>query len=74
MTTYAKSAAAEKHVADEVRGGLMERSERLLLLIVAAIAAAFSSLAVVAVLAIFAVLANVTALQRIHTAFTRSKL
>jgi phosphatidylglycerophosphate synthase len=71
MTTYAKAAAKEKEIVQEgmeLKGGILERAERLLILfagiVLAAISLEYLSIAVV----VLAVFANVSALQRIWIA------
>ncbi len=67
MTTYAKAAAKEKElVSKEVKGGLMERAERMLLLFIGIVLAKFDPLFLVYIIALLAVLSNVSALQRIR--------
>lgn len=69
MTTYAKSAAKEKELVEkELKGGILERAERLLLLFFGILAASFNPLWLVYILAALAALANTTALQRIAKA------
>jgi phosphatidylglycerophosphate synthase len=69
MTTYAKSAAKEKElVENELRGGLLERAERLLILFVGILLAIYNPLYLTYVIALLAVLTNITALQRIFIA------
>jgi phosphatidylglycerophosphate synthase len=71
MTTYAKAAAKEKEIignGKELRGGLLERAERLFLLFVGIVLAAFNPLWLVYVLVLLAVLTNISALQRIAMA------
>jgi phosphatidylglycerophosphate synthase len=70
MVTYAKAAAKEK-LNKEVKGGLMERPERLLLLIAGLVAAYFSPLYLTYAIIALAILTNLTALQRIRTAFRK---
>ncbi|MBU2099979.1 CDP-alcohol phosphatidyltransferase family protein [Candidatus Micrarchaeota archaeon] len=71
MTTYAKAAAKEKlFLESELKGGLLERPERLLLLFLTLLAGIFSLQYVVYFLALIAVLTNFTALQRIFKAFS----
>ncbi|UCD02673.1 MAG: CDP-alcohol phosphatidyltransferase family protein [Candidatus Aenigmatarchaeota archaeon] len=65
MTTYAKSAAKEKGlVKDELRGGLLERSERLIILFIGIVLAAISPMYLTYTLVLLAILTNITALQR----------
>jgi len=69
MTTYAKSAAKEKELVEkELRGGLLERAERLLLLFVGILLASYNPLYLIYVIATLAVLSNITALQRVWIA------
>ncbi len=71
MVTYAKAAAKEKElVKEEIKGGLMERPERLLLLIVGIVLACFDPLYLTYVVVLLAVLTNITALQRIKIAIS----
>ena len=67
MTTYAKAAAKEKEIFErgqELKGGLLERAERLIILFVGVIAAAFNPMWLTYTIAGLAVLANASALQR----------
>ncbi|MBS3061998.1 MAG: CDP-alcohol phosphatidyltransferase family protein [Candidatus Diapherotrites archaeon] len=71
LTTYAKSAAKEKEIireGKELKGGLLERAERLFILFIGIVLAAFNPLWLVYVLALLAVLTNFSALQRIFIA------
>ncbi len=73
LTTYAKAAAKEKGlVKSELSGGLMERPERMLLLIAALLLASVSRLYLVYSIIILAVLSNITAIQRIYAALSRN--
>jgi phosphatidylglycerophosphate synthase len=73
MTTYAKAAAKEKELVEkELRGGLLERAERLIILFIGILLAHFDPFYLTYVIVILAVLANVSALQRIWIA-SRSK-
>lgn len=68
-TTYAKAAAKEKDLVNqELKGGLLSRGERIILLAAALIIGIFSLAGMVYVLIIIAVLSNFTALQRINSA------
>jgi len=70
LTTYAKSAAKEKGLVErELRGGILERAERLALLFAGILLAAFNPLWLVYVLVLLAVFSNITALQRIFSAY-----
>src|SRR3989338_632999 len=71
LTTHAKSAAKEKEIireGKELKGGLLERAERLFILFIGIVLAAFNPLWLVYVLALLAVLTNFSALQRIFIA------
>ncbi len=69
MTTYAKAAAREKGLVEkELRGGLMERAERLMILFIGMLLAHFGRIYLTWIIALLAVLANVSALQRIWIA------
>jgi phosphatidylglycerophosphate synthase len=73
MTTYAKAAAKEKGLSKfELKGGLLERAERLIILFVGILLAAINPLYLTYVLAILAVLTNVSAIQRIWIAVCRA--
>lgn len=72
MTTYAKASAAEQ-MKVSVKGGMLERGERLILLFIALVAGAFSKDIMSGIIIIAAVLANVTALQRIAMSFKVNK-
>ncbi|MDD5163511.1 MAG: CDP-alcohol phosphatidyltransferase family protein [Candidatus ainarchaeum sp.] len=68
MTTYAKASAKEKELViegKELKGGILERAERLIILFVGILLAVINPLYLVFVLIILAVLSNITALQRI---------
>ncbi len=67
MTTYAKSAAKEK-LDKEIKGGLLERAERMILLFVGILLASFGKVYLVYIIAFMAVFSNITALQRIAKA------
>ena len=76
MTTYAKAAAKEKEIVKEgaeLKGGCLERAERLIILFVgivlASVNVAYLSMAVV----ILAIFANISALQRIVKARKMAK-
>ncbi|MBI4896483.1 MAG: CDP-alcohol phosphatidyltransferase family protein [Candidatus Aenigmarchaeota archaeon] len=71
MTTYAKSAAKEKELTTkEISGGLIERAERLLLLVIGLAIGASIPIVFSAILVVLAVLTNVSALQRIRIALS----
>ena len=74
MTTYAKAAAKEKNLVDqEMKGGLLSRGERIILLITTLILATFNFTYAVYLLIILAMLSNFTALQRITSAIKLNK-
>ncbi len=69
MTTYAKSAAKEKNLVEgELRGGLLERAERLIILFFGILLAHLNPIYLTYVIVILAVLTNVSALQRMWIA------
>jgi archaetidylinositol phosphate synthase len=69
MTTYVKAAAKEKDLTGkEIRGGLLERAERLVILFIGILLASLDPLYLTYVVALLAVLTNLSALQRIRIA------
>jgi len=73
VTTYAKAAAKEKDlVTQELKGGLLSRGERLILIFIALILGIIypDYLYMTYVVAIIAILANFTAIQRVHSAIS----
>lgn len=73
LTTYAKAAAKEKGLG-EIKGGVMERAERLLLLFAGLVLALYGKIFLAYVIVTVAVLANISALQRIlYTARSSNK-
>ena len=73
-TTYFKSAAKEKElVSEELKGGILERAERLILLFIGLLLAVFNPLYLTYIIVILAVLSNVSGLQRIGIAIRKSK-
>ncbi|MFH1445761.1 MAG: CDP-alcohol phosphatidyltransferase family protein [Nanoarchaeota archaeon] len=69
MTTYVKAAAKEKGLVEkELKGGLLERAERLMLLFVGILLAAVNPLYLTYMLFILVILTNISALQRIRIA------
>lgn len=69
MTTYAKAAAKEKSLTQkELKGGLLERAERMALLFIGLLLAVMNPLYLTYIIILLAVLSNVTALQRIYKA------
>ncbi|MBI2076695.1 MAG: CDP-alcohol phosphatidyltransferase family protein [Candidatus Aenigmarchaeota archaeon] len=74
MTTYAKAAAKEKNLTEEeLRGGLTERAERLVLLFLGLLLANLSKAYLSYIVIILAVLSNATALQRIYIALRKKQ-
>jgi archaetidylinositol phosphate synthase len=74
MTTYSKAAAKEKDIFKrEIRGGILERAERLIILFVGLLLAAVQPIYLTYVISILAVLTNITALQRIGKVVGRAK-
>lgn len=72
LTTYVKSAAFEKKlVKDELKGGILERAERLILLFLIVLLAGISKIYSVYLIVITAILANISALQRIGSVLKR---
>ncbi len=66
LTTYAKAAAKEKElVIQELKGGLLSRGERIILLLLSLILGYFNYYWMSYLLILIAVLTNITALQRI---------
>ena len=66
MTTYSKAAAKEKELSEkEIKGGILERAERLIILFVGILLACYNPLYLTYVIALLAVLTNVSAIQRI---------
>ncbi|MBU0898197.1 MAG: CDP-alcohol phosphatidyltransferase family protein [Nanoarchaeota archaeon] len=69
MTTYVKAAAKEKGLVEkELKGGLLERAERLMLLFVGILLAIYDPMLLTYMLVLLAVLTNITAFQRIRIA------
>lgn len=73
MTTYSKAAAREKGLSrTELRGGLLERAERLIILFAGIMLAAIEPIYLTYTIALLAVLTNLSALQRIRIAINRA--
>ena len=69
FTTYAKAAAKEKElVEEELKGGILERAERLLILFAGIVLAHFNVLYLTYIIVVLAVLTNISALQRMYGA------
>lgn len=74
MTSYSKPAAMEKDlVNEELKGGLLERAERLIILFIGILLAALSRTYLTYIIVILAILTNFTALQRIKIALDSGK-
>jgi archaetidylinositol phosphate synthase len=74
-TTYAKAAAKEKEIIEkgmELKGGILERAERLLLLFIGIVAAAFNPLYLTYMMVLLAFLTNISAMQRIESAIKKA--
>ncbi len=63
MTTYAKAAAKEK-LDKDIKGGLLERAERMIILFFGILLADYSTAYLTYIIVFLAVVSNVTALQR----------
>jgi len=69
FTTYAKAAAKEKELVDEeLKGGILERAERLLILFAGIVLAHFNVMYLTYIIVALAVLTNISALQRMYGA------
>ena len=74
MAIYSKAAAMEKGVVErEMRGGLLERPERLIILFIGILAATANPVYLTYVVALLALLTNITALQRIFIVAGRAR-
>lgn len=73
MTTYAKAAAKEK-LDREVKGGFLERAERLIILFIGVLLAIYEPLYLTYVIVLLAVLTNISALQRIGKALRAANI
>jgi archaetidylinositol phosphate synthase len=74
MTTYSKAAAREKEITkSEIRGGLLERAERLIILFAGILLAYFSPVYLTYTIALLAVITNVSAIQRIWMVIGKAK-
>ncbi|MEM3369319.1 MAG: CDP-alcohol phosphatidyltransferase family protein [Candidatus Micrarchaeia archaeon] len=65
ITTYVKAAAAEKELKKDLRGGILERAERVGIYTIGLIIAEFNLAAFQYIIIILAVLSNISAIQRI---------
>ncbi|MBU0953425.1 MAG: CDP-alcohol phosphatidyltransferase family protein [Nanoarchaeota archaeon] len=75
VTTYAKAAAKEKDITQtEIRGGILEHTDRMIVLFVAILAAAFFGKLVLSyAIIVLAILANISALQRMWIVYTLAR-
>ncbi len=72
MTTYAKSAAKEKDIVkDELKGGILERAERMALIFIILALGIIGPLYMAFAVSAGAILSNITALQRIASALRK---
>lgn len=73
MTTYVKAAAKEKELTKkELKGGLISRGERIILIFLSLIFFKFNPIFTSQLLILIAILTNLTALQRIFLAFKQT--
>ena len=73
MTYYSKAAAKEKDfVKSEIRGGLVERAERLLILFAGILLAGIDAVYLTFAIVLLAFLSNVTVIQRALIAIRES--
>jgi len=72
MTTYAKASAAEQ-MNKQIKGGILERGERMILIFVGLLAGIVSKDLLLAIISLAAVLSNITAAQRIIMSFKTEK-
>ena len=74
MTTYVKAAAKEKELVEkELKGGFLERAERLIILFIGILIASIDPFYLTYTIVVLAVLSNITALQRIWAATRANK-
>lgn len=74
MTTYTKAAAKEKDIIkEELKKGLFERPERIILIFLTMLFAIFNLNLAVYSLIVFALFSNFTAFQRIYFTFVQTK-
>ena len=64
MTTYAKASSSEKLLI-KISGGILERAERIILLLTGFVISIFSKNYLIYFIIVLAILSNITALQRI---------
>jgi phosphatidylglycerophosphate synthase len=73
ITTYSKCAAKEKElVTEELRGGILERAERVIGILLGLFLAKIDKSYLVYMIVILAILSNMSALQRMSKAFKKS--
>jgi CDP-diacylglycerol--glycerol-3-phosphate 3-phosphatidyltransferase len=72
VTTYAKAAAFEK-LGLKINGGVLERAERLALLLIGILLAAINPAYLTSILAVLAFLTNISAIQRVLSAVKKLK-
>jgi archaetidylinositol phosphate synthase len=74
MTTYVKAAAKEKELMEkELKGGFLERAERLIILFIGILVASIDPFYLTYTIVVLAVLSNITVLQRVWAAVGASK-
>jgi archaetidylinositol phosphate synthase len=74
MTTYVKAAAKEKELTEkEIKGGFLERAERLLILFIGILLAAIDPFYLTYTIVVLAVLSNMTVLQRMSIAIGNAR-
>ncbi len=75
MTTYVKAAAREKGILEsgELKGGLLERAERLVILFIGILFAAVTPVILSYIIILLAILTNISALQRMNIAIGLQK-
>jgi len=74
MTTYSKAAAKEKELTEkEIKGGILERAERLIILFIGILLASYNPLYLTYIIALLAVLTNISAIQRIVIACRKDR-
>lgn len=72
MTTYSKAAAKEKGLSEtELKGGLMSRGERWMILTVILVLLSYSQMWSIILISLLAILSNITAFQRIAAALRK---
>ena len=64
MSTYTRAAAFEKGVFNDLKGGILEHTDRLIFFLIIILMSAFSKDYASYLIALMAVLTNISALQR----------